>query len=62
MFIFLTFSLSSLASQADGLAHRGLNYTECTEKFIRMCDQLFNCLKVCNTLEAQMKRKPALTY
>ena len=25
-----------------------------------MCDQLFDCLNVCNTIEGQMKRKPAL--
>ena len=47
-------------SVADGLTHRGLHYTESTEKFIRMCDQFFDCLNVCNTLEGQIKRKPAL--
>ena len=47
-------------SVADGLAHCGLNYTESTEKFIRMCDQFSNFLNVCNTFEGQIKRKPAL--
>ena len=61
MFSFLTFSSSK--SVANGLTHRGFNYresTESTEKFIRMCNQLFDCLNVCNTLEGQIKRKPGL--
>ena len=58
MFSFLTFS--SIKSAADGLAYHGLNCTELTEKFIRMCNQFFDCPNVCNTLEDQMKRKPAL--
>ena len=57
MFSFLTFSSSK--SVVDGLAHRGLNYTESTEKFIRICSQFFNCMNVCSALEGQMKRKPA---
>ena len=58
----LIFSSSS-KSLADGLTHRGLIYresAESTEKFIRMCNQLFDFLNVCNTLGGQMKRKPAL--
>ena len=58
MFSFLTFSSSK--SVVDGLAHCGLNYTESTDKFIRMCDHFFDCLNVCNTLEGQMKRNLAL--
>ena len=58
MFSFWTFSSSK--SVADGLAHCGLNYTESIDKFIRICDQFFDCLNVCNTLEDQIKRKPTL--
>ena len=58
MFSFLTFS--SIKSVADGLAYHGLNCIESTEKFIRMCNQFFDCPNGCNTLEDQMKRKPAL--
>ena len=57
MFSFLTFSSRSFAS-SDG--HCGLNYRESTEKFIRICDQFFDCLNAYNTPEGQMKRKPAL--
>ena len=44
---------------ADGLAHHGLNYTESTQKFIKICNQFFDRLNVCNTLEGQIDRKPA---
>ena len=58
MFSVLTFSYSKFV--ADSLVHHGLNYTESTERFITMCNQFFDCLKVFNTLEGQMKRKTAL--
>ena len=61
MFSFLNIFIKVIRkSVADGLAHHGLSYTESTEKLVRMCDQFFDCLHVCNNLEEQMKRKPAL--
>ena len=44
-------------SAANGLACRGLNCTESTEKFVRMCGQFFDCLNDCNTLERHMKKR-----
>ena len=55
MISFLTFSSSK--SIADSPVYHGLNYTDSAEK---LCDQFFDCLNVSNTLESQMKRRPAI--
>ena len=58
MFGFLNiFTNVKKKSAPDGLAHRGMNYTD---TFMRMCNQFFDCMVVLNTLKRQTKIKPAL--
>ena len=66
MISFLTFSSSK--SIADGPVYHGLNYTDSAEKLFRIWlsrvletfRPLCDCLNVSNTLESQMKRRPAI--